>query len=189
MTFFTALLLVAGIAMAVLAASALLAWVEKKKPPKQFDERQQIVRGRAYKWACVTGFCYFIAVGILDLVLRDGVQADLFLLVMIGGTLSAFVCECYCCFHDAYLPLTKSPKVNILLLYALSAVYLLQAVNWVSKMRVTITESGFEVLDFGEVMLGTTGNSAFAWGFLMLAVMTIVLATIELVRYLWNKME
>lgn len=189
MTFLIAMLLVVGIAMAVLAASALLVWVEKKKPPKQFDERQQIVRGKAYKWACVTGFCYFIAVGILDLVLRDGVQADLFLLVMIGVTLSAFVRECYCCFHDAYLPLTQSPKVNIILLYVSSVIFLLNAASWVSRMRVTITESGFEVLDFGEVALGATGNSVFVWMFLMVAVMSIIIATMELLRYMRNKME
>lgn len=189
MSFFAALLLVVMIAIAVLAVCAMLAWVEKKKTPKQFDERQQIARGKAYKWACVTGLCYFIAIALLDLVLPSGVQADLFLLIMIGITLAVFVCECYCCFHDAYLPLSKSPKANIIMLYALAAMYLLQAVNQVSRLRVSFTEEGLKVVDFGEVMLNATGDSSVVWGFLMVAVMSATIATVELVRYLRSKAE
>lgn len=186
MPFLSALLLVVAIALAVLAVCAVLTWVEKKNPPKQFDERQQIVRGQAYKWACVTGLCYFISIAILDLVLPSGVQADLFLVIMVGITLAIFVCECYCCFHDAYLPLTKSPKANIIMLYALGAMYLLQAVNWVDRMTVTFAEDGFRIVKFGEVMLSITGDSAIVWGFLMVAVMSVTIATIELVRHIYG---
>jgi hypothetical protein len=189
MTFFTALLFIVVIALVLTGALVLLMWLEKKLPSKQYDERQETIRGKAYKWACVTGLCYFFTVGILDLVLQDGVQADLFLVVMIGVTLASFVCECYCCFYDAYLPLTKSPKTNIIMLYALAAVYLLNATSRVARMRVTVTEDGFKIVKFSEVMLTVTGDSAFVWGFLMLAVTSITIATMELVRYMRNKME
>ena len=189
MTFYAALLVVIGVAAALFGGCTLLVWLEKKVPPKQFDERQQIARGKAYKWAWLTGLCYFLVIAFADLVLPSGVQVDLFLLIMIGLTLEAFVCECYCCLHDAYLPLTRSPKANIIMLYVMTGIYLLNAVNWVDRMAVTIEEGRFIKRNFGEVMLGVTGDSAFVWGFLMVGAMSFVIATMELVRYFRSKSE
>lgn len=189
MTFFTALLFVAGIALVLIGVLVLLTWLEKKLPSKQYDERQQTVRGNAHKWAFLTGFCYFVIIAMLEVILPDGVQADLFLVIMVGLALEAFVLGCYCIFQDAYLPLTQSPKGNIIILYLLGVVQLLNAASSVSRMRVSPTEEGLKVVDFGEVILSATGDSAVVWGLLMVAVMSVTLATMELVRYMRNKME
>lgn len=189
MTFYTALLLLAAIVLALIGILALLMWLEKKLPSRQYDERQQILRGKAHKWALITGFCYFFIIAALEAVLPGTVQADLFLVIMVGLSLEIFVLGCYCVFHDAYLPLTKSPKVTIIVLYVMGAVHLIHAVSCVNSMKVTLTEQEFTVRKFGEVMLNGTGRSATVWALLMVAVMSVTLATMQLLRYQWNNME
>lgn len=189
MTFLIALLIVAVITLVLIGALALLMWLEKKLPSKRYDERQQILRGNAHKWALLIGFCYFLIIAMLECVLPSGIQADLLLIVIVGIELEAYVLCFYCSFHDAYLPLTTSPKANIIVLYLLSATQFFGAVSRVDMMRVTITEDGLRKVNFGEVMLSCNGESAMVWGQLILAVMGITLATMELVRYMRNKME
>lgn len=189
MTFFTALLFVAVTALVLTGALVLLMWLEKKLPSKQYDERQQTVRGNAHKWALLTGFCYFAIIAMLECVLPSGIQADLLLIVVVGMELQAFVLCFYCSFHDAYLPLTRSPKVNIIVLYLLSATQFFGAVSRVDTMKVTITEDGFQKVNFGEVMLSCNRDSAMVWGQLILAVMGATLATLELVRYVRSRTE
>lgn len=189
MTFFTALIFVAVIALALIGVLVLLMWLEKKLPSKQYDERQQTVRGNAHKWSLLIGFCYFLIIAMLECVLPSGIQADLFLIVIVGVELEAFSLCIYCSFHDAYIPLTKSPKANIIVLYLLGATQFFGAVSRVDMMKVTITEDGLRVVDFGEVMLSCNEESAMVWGHLILAVMGITLATMELVRYMRNRME
>lgn len=189
MTFFAALLFILVIALVLTGALVLLMWLEKKLPSKQYDERQETIRGKAHKWALLIGFCYFIIIAVLELILSDGLQADLFLVIMVGLGLEAFVLGCYCVIHDAYLPLTQSPKGNIIMLYILGAVQLINAASSVSRMRISLTGEELKVVDFEEVVLTATGESAYVWGFLMVAVMSVTLATMELVRYMRNKME
>lgn len=189
MTFYAALLFLIILACILIGACALTAWLEKKFPTKKFDERQRIVRGKAYKWACVVGFGYFAIIALLELALPSGVQADLFLLIMAGLALEVFVCACYCCFHDANIPLTVSPKANIILLYLLGAVSLINAASRMDEMSIVLTEDYIGKMEIGEVVLGMTGDSAIVWGLLMVAVMSLIVATMELVRYLRSKAE
>lgn len=189
MSFYAAMLLLIGVAGALVGVCALIAWLEKKFPQKKFDERQQTVQGKAYKWATMVGFGYFAIIALLDLVLPSGVQADLFLLIMTGLALEAFVCACYCCFHDAYIPLTSSPKANIILFYLMGVINLINAVSRVDAMSIILTDDHIGKMEFGEVVLGTMGDSAIVWGLLMVSVMMIYVATMELVRYMRNKME
>ena len=82
MTFFVALFFVAVIALVLTGALVLLMWLEKKLPSKQYDARQQTVRGNAHKWALLIGFCYFLIIAMLECVLPSGIQADLLLIVV-----------------------------------------------------------------------------------------------------------
>lgn len=184
MTFYYALLLVVVIAIVLLATMAIFVRLDKKRPEKQYDERQQVARGKAFEWAVIAGIAYFAVIALLDVLLPNGLQANNFLIIMIGLALEGFVMECYCIFHDAYLPLTKSPKANIISLYVLGAVQLLSAVNNVNYMRVTWTEDGVTKLAFGEVVLSNNRQSAIAWGCMMVAVVSSLLATLELVHYI-----
>lgn len=187
MTFSYALLLVTASALVILGVMALLVRGEKKRPSKQYDERQQAARGKAYEWAFLVGFAYFAMIAILDVLLPDGLQASIFLVAMVGLSLEGFVLGCYCIFHDAYLPLTQSPKANIIILYILGAVQLLNAVIRVKWMTVALGESGIRKTPFAEVILRANEDSAIVWLHLIVTVMSFVLATLELIHYIRDK--
>lgn len=187
MTFLYAVLIVGVAALLLLGATALASHLEKKHPSEQYDERQQAARGKAYGWALLTGFAYFVVILLLDLLLPNGLQASLALIVTAGISLEAFVLGCYCIFHDAYLPLTKSLKVDIIVLYALGGTQLLNAIVIVNRMRVTLTEDGISKAGFWQVMLSANRESTLVWMSLMVAAMGIVLATLELIHYIRDK--
>lgn len=187
MTFYYALLLVFGAAVALLGIMAFLIRTDKKRDSKEYDERQQAVRGKACQWAVVVGMAYFAVIALWDIVLADGLQTSVYLLVMIGLALEAFVMECYCIFHDAYLPLTKSPKANIIALYVMGALQMLNAVSLANSMRVVWTEQGVSKVAFGEVMLTDSRQSASVWTLLLVGITSIFLATLELIRYLRDR--
>jgi hypothetical protein len=184
MTFYCALLLVAVIAMALLGVVAMLVRLDKTRPAKQYDERQQSIRGKAFEWAFVLGVLYFAVILFLDVLLPNGLRVSTFVVVTAGIALEAFVASCYCSFHNAYLPLTQSPKVNITVLYVMGAVQLFVAVNNANGMRIDVTENGISKVSFGEVLLSADKRSAFVWMPLMVAEVSIVLATLELVRFI-----
>lgn len=187
MTFLFALLIVGAVVMVLFGTTALLSWLEKKRPTRQYDERQQSVRGKAYQWACLTGFAYFVVILLMDMLLPDGLQVSLLLVVAAGISLEAFILGCYCVFHDAYLPLTKSPKISIISLYAMGVVQLLNVIMNVNRMRVTLTENGISKVGFWQVMLTADRNGSVVWMCLMVAAMGLVLATLELIHYLRDK--
>lgn len=187
MTFYYALLLVVAVALVLLGIMAILARVDRKQSAKQFDERQQAARGKAYEWAFWVGFAYFAVIAIMDVLLPDGLQASIFLVAMVGLSLEGFVLGCYCIFHDAYLPLTQSPKANIIILYILGAVQMLNAAIRVKGMTVTLGESGIRKTPFAEVMLSANEESAIVWLHLIVTVMSFVLATLELLHYIREK--
>ena len=187
MTFYDALLLVGVSAFALVGVMTLLARWDKKKTSKEYDERQQAVRGKAFEWAFVIGFIYACVIMFLDAFLPEGLQASVLLIVAVGLVLEGFSAGCYCIFHDAYLPLTKSPKANIFLLYLLAAVQAINAARQTSTLGINISENGITKQDFSEVMLLADKNSALVWMPLMVAVMSFVLATLELARYIRDK--
>lgn len=187
MTFYYALLLVIAVAMVLLGIMAILARVDKKRPAKQYDERQQTAQGKAFEWAVMVGFAYFGGIALLDLALADGLQATHYMIVMIGLVLEAFVFGCYCIFHDAYLPLTKSPKRSIIIMYVLGAVQMLNAFTYANSMRIVWTETGVSKIAFGEVILTNNRQSATTWIWLLIGVTSIILATLELFRYIRDK--
>lgn len=182
MTFFPALLVVTLSALVLLGILAAVASWEKKRPSRQYDERQQAARGKAFQWAFMVGVLYFGVIALLEVLLPQGLYANLFLVIMIGLSLEAFVSGCYCILHDAYLPLTKSPKANIIMLYVMGAAQLLSAASNVNFMRISWTESGVSKVSFFQVQLNGSGQSAIAWGQLMVAVISVFLATMELIR-------
>ena len=103
---------VIGWILAALAAIVLLClgvlWVQKRYPSKEFDERQQIARGKAGNLAMIVGSLYFVCISI---VLINQVEApktvEPYILVMIGLELMAMVDHTYCLLCHAALPFSQ----------------------------------------------------------------------------------
>lgn len=188
MTFWAAVALVSIIVLVLIGCCALVIWLEKKFPPKKYDERQMQIRGKAYKWAFITCVVYFLAISVLDYLLPGGLQADMFLLIWIGIFLGAVVCSVYCILNDAEIPLFRSAKTSYRLNFLLGVLDLINAVMRVNGMRLSLTEE-LQIIEkeFNEVTLDATRNSAWAWGYLIMGIVFLCLGTIEWIRYRRHK--
>ena len=111
---------VTGILVVVIVC-AVLGKMAKKKGAigrGQYDERQQIARGRAFTWAYAVLLVYLA----LWMVLRS-MEIPFFMegaSVIIGALLSIAVFVGYSIFHDAYFKASESPRTWIIIISAVS---------------------------------------------------------------------
>ena len=87
----------------------LLCW--NKHAEKEYDERQSIERGNAYKISFWIGIVYYMVV--VTLGAFDGSTDTLHLLVMLGVLIQVFAFFFCCLLTDAELPLSRKPGVAI----------------------------------------------------------------------------
>ena len=91
---------------------ALLAYVLRgmkgqSKTVKQYDERQLLIQGKAYKYSFFTLLSYFLGIGVLTVVLeRD--FATTYVYACIGLCLGLLVYVMYSLFKDAYIGMKES---------------------------------------------------------------------------------
>lgn len=84
----------------------------QNKVAKQYDERQLLIQGKAYKYAFFTLLTYFIGIGVLNVVVeRD--FATTYVYSCIGLCLGLLVYVTYSLFKDAYIGLEESANLSI----------------------------------------------------------------------------
>ena len=103
----------------VAVVCAIVAKVARRKGAGvgQYDERQQIARGKAFTWAYATLMVYLA----LWMILRS-LEVPFFmesLSVAIGALISIAVCVAYSVFHDAYFKASESPRAWIVIICAI----------------------------------------------------------------------
>lgn len=98
------------IVIAVILVLAVVISREKAKTEGrcEFDERQQLVRGKAFKAAYLTLSAYLVLAGCVDL--AGFVWSDLFLCVFLGIFLSGTVFAICCIRGDAYISFRERPR-------------------------------------------------------------------------------
>lgn len=88
------------------------------KGRREYDERQQLCQGRAYKAAYYTLIGYLCFAGVFDL--STGIKwCDQFTSLMLGMFLSVGVFAVMCIFTDAYMPLHFKPTGTLIILTGL----------------------------------------------------------------------
>lgn len=108
-----------GVILGVLSGIILLclcvAWIDKKHPSDEFDERQKIVQGKASSLSLVVGAIYFV-ISLIPMIHQvEGTKTiEPYLLVMIGILLMLVVNHTYCLIGQAALPLSQKPLANII---------------------------------------------------------------------------
>ena len=119
------------LAGALAGCCVVLAALGKKRDGSikgKYDERQQVVRGRAFQygfvgWMIFTAFCILSDIG-LEIQFMD-LSMTLFCGMLIGVTIYVV----YSVWYDGYIPLKKNPKrilkilITVTLMNALCAVY------------------------------------------------------------------
>jgi len=110
---------VIGIMFAVLAGIVLLCLavtrMEKTAKSSEYDERQQLVRGRGYRLAFWVGFVYLlVSVPMLVGYTEGQKMVEPYLLVLCGVMLQNLVFHTYCLLNHAALPLSQKPLFTAL---------------------------------------------------------------------------
>lgn len=105
--------------LAVVAIIGIV-WLIKRRGACEYDERQELARGKAFQAAFFVLFGYLVITGILDLVwgIRFG---DSFTSSFVGICIAIVVFACSCIAHDAYFSIHDKPR-NMILIFVLLTV-------------------------------------------------------------------
>jgi len=161
--FFTGLIIVLIVALVI----ALI--VKKKNGPAKYDERQELLRGRAFKYAFLVLIAYLCLNGLLQV--GTGLEwADLMTSSFIGICLSVTVFVVICIMNDAYFAFNQKPKFYLVMFGVLIAVNLTIGIFNLTNEDVRFVTDGklnFHVLSFIVVVI-------FLAVFIALAIKTLM---------------
>lgn len=108
---------VAGVMLAVLVGIVLFCfgatWLEKQKHGDFYDERQLVVRGRAYELAFkVSEFCFLPMIALFVYQVDDEKFVEPYLVVIACFAIKSLVFHTYCMMNHAALPVSQKPFIN-----------------------------------------------------------------------------
>lgn len=113
---------VVGALVGILLVAALLKWTKTDKSKKcRFDERQELVRGRGFKYAFVIMIIYYGVYGMLDLLLEK-MFIETMGAMFFGMLLGVGVHVCYCVWNEGYVALNENPK-RLRMVFTILAVF------------------------------------------------------------------
>ena len=116
-----------GMAFGILIAVGIFVVIalanKKRGVEKKYDERQEFVRGKAYKLGFITLLIYCVAAGMIDLYLGVG-WCDVYTAMMLGfyGSVTVFVVKCI--LTDAYFAVGQRPAGWLVLTGIIAAINL-----------------------------------------------------------------
>ena len=164
MMIWTALLLMLGAMLLLLGICAVYLRVERGWPKSDFDERQQIARGKGYRFAFWVGFLYYAGVGIY-VAFADASSAVSSSLMLAGLMVTVSALEFYCVLTHASLPRWQNTKwVGV-------GSILLGVANIGTSLRTILVESEFYT------------SLAGAYAKMFTGVCFIVLGTVHLIAF------
>lgn len=170
MNILIAVLIMIGVVLLILGICALCIWFERSFPANDYDERQQIARGKGYRFSCYITLLYYAAVSIY-VATADPSSAVTSSLMMAGLVVMLLALELYCLLNRVGLAKWVNPVSTIVCFFGIGATQLGRAIY-----RLLFEEE-----------LYTTTAGAYAnmfWG-----VSFIVLGTAHLIAYLRRDKE
>ena len=115
----------------VMARIMVLATKKGPKTTAQYDERQIVVRGTAYKYGFFTALFFSIIIALLEFAEIE-VPAQTGILIVIGTVLSIFVMVAYNIWYDGYFALNENRKALIILFAIIGFINIIIGINNVS---------------------------------------------------------
>lgn len=157
----------------LMAVCAGVIWLERKFPGKEYDERQKIARGNAYRFSFWTGMLYYFGLTMMAIWNREWKDpvVDLYLALLFGLMLQALAFHVYCVITHAALPMSENPKVTIVGYFILCAINLTRFLD-----------------DFTQE-IPMTGEESSKWIQMLSAVFFLILALTHLLQYMRREKE
>ena len=162
-------LVLAGIVLVCLGVTRM----EKTAKTSEYDERQQLVRGRGYRLAFWVGFVYLlISIPLLVGYTEGQKKVEPYLLVFGGFMLQNLIFHVYCLLNHAELPLSKNPMVTAL-------GFLLVGIIWLCSFYSAQQRNPLSLVGYG----------SDGWTYLMVAFTFLVMALMHLLQLLRREKE
>lgn len=122
-----------GVGLGVLAGlifvAVILVMTKKDGSIKcKYDERQDCVRGKGFKFSFFTLMIYDAAYGLMGVAAEKPIM-DEFTAMMLGICIAVAVYAIYCIWNEAYFSLNESPKRVLLAFAVIAAVNLLLGIT------------------------------------------------------------
>ena len=160
-------LVLAGIVLVCLGVTRM----EKTAKTSEYDERQQLVRGRGYRLANTVVEIYLLAVMCVMIGQVDGEKTvEPWLLVFLGFQIQNLVFHAYCLLNQAALPLSGKP-VSMILSCCMSGVISLFGIQ---------SSLARDPLSF-------VGHGSAGWVFIMTSFFFFSLALMHLIQLVRNR--
>ena len=158
----------------ILLFCMVVLWLQKRFPNKEFDERQQVSRGKACELGLLVGVVYFLAIMPAMIGQVDGEKKiEPYLLVFFGVMLETMVMSTYGLLTHSYLSFQQKPIFSMFGFLACGIMNLLSfATNWER---------------FGGLTL--TGHGTLAWAALIAGCCFLYLALVILIQQLFKEKE
>lgn len=150
--------------IAVICGAAVA--LERYFPSKNYDERQQVARGNAYRVTFWVGFVYYLV--LLPYLIMGTYQdwlVEPYLLVTIGFLIQMVTFHIYCLMTHSALPLGGKPMSTIVAYSLMGGSYMIQFFAYKYEGS-TVGFSGYESTDGLRLMLSV--------GFLTLAIVHLI---------------
>ena len=114
--------MICGVAVGLILIGIMLKVTKTDGSMKcKFDERQQMIRGRGFKYAFFTLLIYDVVYGCIDAVMEKQ-WVDHLTGMFMGICLGVLVYVVYCIWNEGYFSLNQNPK-RVLIAFALIAVW------------------------------------------------------------------
>lgn len=168
------LLTVLGLLLLLGLCWGLLHWVRRKVKLNEYDERQNVERGNAYKISFWIGIVYYLVV--VTLGAFDGSTDDLHYLVMLG-ILVQFTSFNFCCvLTNAEIALSGNAVFSIVMDFLLGAHFLSKPFRDAFRDDITLGTKVSELRFFGPIEL-------------YCGIAMIFMGLMQLVKFLRNREE
>lgn len=137
-------LLVVGLLVVVVLLCAVVTWIENKIPGTEYDERQKLVKGKAYALAFNAGLLYYIPVTIWQMLQAEAGKSfmEMYLVLFLGLWMQMLLFNTYCIFHGAGLPLSQKSSWAIGTCIFFSGYYFLKYFGF----REELNRTGFKLI-------------------------------------------
>ena len=162
-----------GILLGIVLLCAVVIFLERKFPGKEYDERQKIMRGKAADLSLMTGWVYFLVVMTILIRQMEGEKiVEPFLLIFFGLELQMLVYHTYCLLTHSAMPFSQSPIISIVG-YSFSG----------------LLQLGFIYNRLGDFPIAMVGRGSAGWIHLTGGVFFLYPALMHLIQMLWKEKE
>lgn len=173
-----------GALVILFALAWITAWVEKVRPGKEYDERQQMLRGQAYRFAFFVGAgCFLVGFFCMEWGGTPELKTSTVLFICLLVQLTAF--HVYCMLKDVALPLGDKGWLTVI---GYACIGVSNLMNYRNKRQYIEAYEQYIKVEPDTTLPAPAGGPDLVV-FQILGIAALILAAMHILRMMWNDRE